>query len=120
MHKLIILIEPPRDRELFEDSWPQFLHHAERMPGLKREATIRVQNVLFGSEEIDMIHELYFDSVEELREAMASEEGQQTGAVLQRMTGGRMTLLVAEHKEDDIENIRKYHKDDESSTPDPD
>ena len=47
MHKLVILIESTAD-PAFDQNWPQFLHHAERIPGLKREATSRVTQVLFG------------------------------------------------------------------------
>jgi len=39
--------------------------------------------------------------------AMASPQGQAAGSVLQQLTAGRMTLLVAEHREDSLENIRK-------------
>ena len=32
----------------------------------------------------------------------------QTGRLLQQMTAGRLNLFLAEYKEDDLENIRKY------------
>jgi uncharacterized protein (TIGR02118 family) len=108
MNKLVILIEPPTDPFAFDEAWPSFLHQVEKMPGLKREATVRVSNILFGNDQIHMIHELFFETHAELQAAMTSPQGQTSGHILQKITGGRMTLLVAEHREDDIENIRKY------------
>jgi uncharacterized protein (TIGR02118 family) len=117
MHKLVILIEPPEDYAALEETWPQFLHLAERMPGLRRESTSRVDGVLYGSVDCAIIHELYFDSLAAIHEAMSSPEGQAAGELLQLMTAGRMTLLYADHKEDNLENIQRHRRpepDDES------
>ncbi|MEJ2264923.1 MAG: EthD family reductase [Anaerolineales bacterium] len=91
MHKLVILIEPLQDYDAFEESWPQFLHTAESMPGLRRESTSRVDGVLYGRYHCTIIHELYFDSLADIQEAMRSPE-------------------YADHKEDDLENILKFRK----------
>lgn len=112
MHKLVILVEPPKDESTFEDLWPHFLHLAESMPGLQRESTSRVDGILFGNYDVVIIHELYFESLTALKDAMSSSQGQATGELLQRMTGGRMTLLYSDHKEDDLENIHKFRKQD--------
>jgi hypothetical protein len=109
MHKLMILIESTADPS-FDRNWPQFLHHAERIPGLRREATGRVSQVLFGEMACDMIHELYFDSYTAMQQGLVSPEGQEAGRLLQHMTRGRMSLLLVDHNEDDIENIRRYQK----------
>jgi uncharacterized protein (TIGR02118 family) len=108
MYKLIILIKIPKDPLRFDETWPAFLHQAEKMPGLVREATVRVSNILFGNDQIYMIHELFFETQNELQAAMESPQGQTCGRILQKITGGRMTLMVAEHKEDDIANIQNY------------
>jgi uncharacterized protein (TIGR02118 family) len=108
MHKLVIQIEPLDDWSDFEERWPQFLHLVESMPGLLREATCRVDAFLYGDKPLAMIHELYFDSLEAAQQAMASPEGNAAGRLLQVMTHGQMTLFFADHKEDDIENLRKY------------
>ena len=55
-------------------------------------------------------HELFFDSLEALQEAMTSKAGQQAGQVLQKMTLGKLMLMVSDHNEDDMENIRRYAK----------
>lgn len=112
MHKLVILIEPAQDEVAFDELWPQFLHLAESMPGLKRESTSRVDGILFGHYDVALIHELYFESLTALKDAMSSPQGQATGELLQRMTGGHMTLLYTDHKEDELENIHKFRKQD--------
>jgi len=108
MYKLVILIEKIEDWPAFEDLWPQFLHQAEDMPGLRRETTSQVDTLIYGEGEIAFIHELYFDSRQEAHQAMASLHGEAAGRLLQTLTGGKMTLLFADHKEDDLENIRKF------------
>jgi hypothetical protein len=107
MHKLIILVESTTTPD-FHVFWPRFLHAAENIPGLRREATSRVSQVLFGDMQCSLIHELYFDSYKILQHGMASESGQEAGRLLQEMTAGRVKLLVADHSEDELENIRKY------------
>ena len=108
MYKLVILVEPPENQQELDEAWPQYLHQVEQMPGLRRETISRVDQVLYGKSLIYLIHELHFDSLESIHQAMASPQGQAAGALLQRMTGGRVTLLLADHKEDDLENILRF------------
>jgi hypothetical protein len=109
VHKLVILIETSADPH-FDQLWPQFLHRAESIPGLRREATSRVSQVLFGNLVCDLMHELFFDSRAALQQGLSSPEGQEAGRLLQGMTRGRMVLLMAEHTEDNLENIQRYRK----------
>jgi uncharacterized protein (TIGR02118 family) len=112
MHKLMILIPPTAEGPVLDAGWPEFLHHAERMPGLIREATVRVTSQLFGNHPVSMVHELFFEDQAALQEAMRSPEGLAAGQSLQHITQGRMTLLLAEHREDDIENLKQYRQND--------
>jgi uncharacterized protein (TIGR02118 family) len=107
MHKLVILIEPPEDWAAFEEMWPEFLHRVESLPELRREATCRVEQHLYGNSVYGMVHELYFDSLDAAQRAMASPHGRSAGQLLQKMTLGRMVLFFADHKEDELENIRR-------------
>jgi hypothetical protein len=109
MHKLVILIEPLEDWTALEDAWPEFLRKVESMPGLLREASSRVDRLLSGSA-YAQIHELYFDSLSSVINAMSSPDGRAAGRLLQSMTSGKMTLLIADHHEDEMENIRKYRQ----------
>ena len=119
MYKLVILVQAPGELT-FDDNWPLFLHQAEQIPGLLRETTSRVDRVLFGDVNISMIHELYFESLEALQRGMASPPGQEAGQLLQEMTAGRVVLLFADHKQDELENIRKYKKPQENGDADTD
>ncbi len=110
MHKLVILIEPPDDWAAFDEAWPQFLHHAESMPGLRREATSRVDTFLYGERTYAMMHELFFETLDDAQQAMASPAGRQAGKVLQTISSGNMVLFFADHKEDDIENLQRFKK----------
>jgi hypothetical protein len=118
MHKLVILIESSGSSATLDDRWPDFLRLAENMPGLLRETTTRVDRLLYGDHDIGLIHELFFVSLDELQRAMASPQGQKAGQILQKITRGRMSLLIAEHKEDSIENLRKYRTNNDEAKPD--
>jgi uncharacterized protein (TIGR02118 family) len=108
MYKLVILVGPLEDWTVFDETWAEFLHLVESMPGLQREATSRVDAVLYGSAPFSLIHELFFDSLDDAKQAMAAPEGRAAGKLLQEMSQGKLALYLADHKEDDIENILKY------------
>ncbi len=108
MYKLVILIDEMEDPSAFDDAWPGFLRLAESMPGLQRETFSRVESVLFAQNRPALMHELYFDTLENARAAMASPSGREAGRILQQITDGRVSLFLADHKEDSLENIRKH------------
>ena len=112
MYKLMILVHPNIEGPVFDAGWPDFLHAAESMPGLLREATVRVSATLYGTYEVSLVHELFFETHADLQIAMASSAGVTAGQIIQQLTEGQMTLLIAEHREDDIENLRQYRQDD--------
>jgi len=113
MFKLVILIESLADRQPFDAQWPEFLHLTEGMPGLRREATSLVERILYGQGNFMQVHELFFDTLSEAEQAMVSPQGQAAGRLLQQMTGGRITLFFAEHKEDELANILSYRQADD-------
>ena len=112
MHKLMILIEPQPDWQTFERIWPEFLERAEEMPGLLRETSSPVERLIHGHFHVSLVHELFFESAEAAKFALESPEGEKAGRTLQRITGGKVTLLFADHLEDDLENIRSHQKSD--------
>jgi hypothetical protein len=107
MFKLIILVESTTTPD-FHVFWPRFLQAAEDIPGLRRESTSRINQVLYGDLQCAMVHELYFDSYNALKAGLTSEPGKDAGRILQEMTAGSVRLLIADHSQDDLENIRKY------------
>ena len=110
MVKLVILIEPLDDWDRFEEAWPLFLHYAEEMPGLQREAASQVEAMLYGNSSYIQMHELFFESSEAAQEAMTSSAGQAAGRLLQQITGGKLVLFFADYKEDDIANLRSFQQ----------
>ena len=108
MHKLVILFDAPEDWQTFDAAWPQFLHQVEEMPNLRREAFSRVESFLFGSCRVVQMHELFFDTFDEVQQAMASPQGQAAGKLLQTMTAGQMTFFISDHKEDDLNRIQQF------------
>jgi uncharacterized protein (TIGR02118 family) len=104
MHKLVMLVETPEDETAFNDEWPLFLFLAGRMPGLRGETTSRVEKVLFGSVTYILMHELVFDSLDSLKEAMNSEEGRLAGTQVQKMAHGRLVLMITDHTEESLSN----------------
>ena len=112
MYKLMIIMPPDIEEPALNPAWPEFLHAAESMPGLIREATVRAAASLYGELEIGTVHELYFDTLADLQDAMRSSEGLAAGEIIQQITQGQMTLLIAEHREDVIENLLRYRQND--------
>jgi uncharacterized protein (TIGR02118 family) len=108
MYKLVILVEPQDHTSDFDAHWSEFLAAAERMPGLRREVTSRVDKVLYGKFGPHLIHELHFDSLKAAGDAMGSPEGKRTGEVLQRITGGKVSLLFADHLQDELSHIQRH------------
>lgn len=108
MSKLVILIESQLDWLNFERRWPDFLKIAEQMPGLLRETSSPVHHKIHGNFSVGFIHELYFESMSALRTAMSSPQGRQAGEILQDITDGKVTLLFADHLEDELANIEAH------------
>lgn len=108
MHKLVILIEPLEDTQLFDSKWPEFLNLAENMPGAKSEAICKIEQFLFGKIKYGLMYELFFNSLREVEEAMASPQGQAAGQVLQLITGGNISIHICNHKQDTVANIRRF------------
>ena len=111
VYKLVILIEPQDHSADFDQRWPEFLARAERMPGLRREVTSHVDKVLHGKLGAHMLHELHFDSLKAAGDAMASPEGQAAGQLLQEISGGKVTLMLTDHAQDDLARFQRANAD---------
>lgn len=100
-HKLIILFKQPANPAEFEQSWSEeFVPLAERLPGLRRVVVSHTQGGPAGPVDIYLLHELHFDSQEDLAAAMRAPEGVAAGQCLVRLAPQAVTLLFAEHMED--------------------
>ena len=99
MAKLVVLYPQPTDPDTFErryrDEHGPMVH--EQMPRLRQFTAGRVVDSPMGAGGYSHMAELTFDSVDDLRSALASEEGQRVVAHgLEISTGGPMTVLVVE------------------------
>jgi uncharacterized protein (TIGR02118 family) len=102
VHKLMLLFKKPQDVAAFETEWSErFVVLAERMPGIRRIAVIRVTGGPEGGADLHMIHEFYFDNSDALESAMISPEGQAAGKVLMSFASANVEILFAEHMEED-------------------
>ena len=99
MPKLIVLYPLPADATLFERRYR--LEHApmvtEKIPGLKKFVSSQVLGTPTGAAPYQRVAELYFDSLESLQAAMASDEGKAAVAhATEISTGGSPVVLIAE------------------------
>jgi uncharacterized protein (TIGR02118 family) len=117
MYKLVILFLPPLAWTSFETGWQKFLGMAEQMPGLRKEAVGDTEKLVFGPPSMNYkkIHELFFDSREDLETALNSEAGQKAGQWLHSFTQGRFILMIAKHMEATPEEFKKQSQDSEGS-----
>ena len=117
MYKLMILFLPPFAWASFDRGWQKFLGMAEQMPGLRKEVISDIDELVFGAPSLSYkkIHELYFDSREDLEAALRSEEGQAAGQWLQSFTQGRFSLMIAKHMQATPEEFKKQNQEPEGS-----
>jgi uncharacterized protein (TIGR02118 family) len=103
MHKLMLLFRPPTDIERFEQEWSRsFVPAAERMPGIRRITVSRAMESLGGPLDLYLVHEFFFESLLDARNAMASPSGEAAGRALMAFASGAVTLCLAEHLEEDL------------------
>ena len=117
MYKLVILFLPPFAWATFEQGWQKFLGLAEQMPGLRKEIVSDIDSLVFGPPNMNYkkIHELFFDSQEDLDAALNSEAGQKAGQWLHSFTQGQFLLMTAKHMEATPEQFKKQEGKDGSA-----
>lgn len=103
MHKLIVVLRRSPDPEAVERNWSErFVPLAERMPGLRRVFVGRTVGGPGVIPQILLVHELLFDDLESLRNAMTSPEGQAAGRALMGFAATTSDLFFSEHLEMDL------------------
>jgi uncharacterized protein (TIGR02118 family) len=102
MHKLMVVFKSSDDSLTLETQWStEFVARAERMPGLRRVSVSRIVGGPGGSVDLHLVHELYFDDLDALREALASDLGQEAGRALMDFGGENVSIYFAQHLEED-------------------
>jgi hypothetical protein len=115
VHKIVILIDPLYNETAFKQGWPVFLAQAQKLPGLRRESTSHVTNMLAGRLDYTLVYELFFDNLEDMKASLSTPAGRAAGAKLQEITRGRAVLFYADY----IENQVAEHQESGNVTPNP-
>ena len=108
MYQLILLIPSTVYLKTFDDKWPTFLEVAEQMPGLIRESVALVDQSIYGQESIRRIYTFSFQDKAALEGALVSPPGEKAGKLLHELTGGNVTLLIADFQEDTLDHIQSF------------
>lgn len=102
MHKLMVVFKSSDDSLELETRWStEFVARAERMPGIRRVSVSRVVGGPGGPVDIHLMHELYFDDLKALHDALASAQGQEAGKALIAFAGENVSIYFAQHLEED-------------------
>ena len=101
MVKLMIHFHQPADVTAFETQWSErFVPLVEKMPGILRVSVARIYGGPGEPTDLHLVHEFYFAGRNELRQAMASPEGQAAGQALMAFAADYASLSFAEHYEE--------------------
>lgn len=97
MMKFLIFVKQPPDTEVFEDNFSQrYVPAINRMPHVARAAVVRAHGAPRGEPPYYLIHELYFNSQDDLIAALNSPEGREAGAMLMTFAKDLVTMMFAE------------------------
>ena len=118
MYKLVIVfLQSFTGAKSFAMGWQKFLGLAEQMPGLRKEVISDPDEVVFGppNQKYRKVHELFFDSREDLDTALNSEAGQKAGQWLHSFTQGQFVLMISRHMEATPDDFKKEKQEPEES-----
>ncbi len=101
MAKLIALYKHPENKEAFDEHY--FNVHAPitaKIPGLREmKVTKTVGSPMGGDAKYYLMCEMYYDSLEDLKNGLRSDEGKASGKDLMGFAGDLVTLMIAEDVE---------------------
>lgn len=97
MIKLITFFRRPADVAAFETFFAQhYVPAVNAMPHVRRATVSRAAGAPGGEPPYYLIHELYFDSLTELTQALNSNEGRNAGALLLSFAQPLVNVMYAE------------------------
>ena len=106
-YQLLILIPLSVEIQSFDEGWPEFLKTAEKMPGLIQESVNRIDDAIYGQNQVRRIYSFTFKDRSTLEQALLSPPGEKAGRLLHKITRGNMILLGGEYKQDTLEDIKE-------------
>jgi uncharacterized protein (TIGR02118 family) len=97
MIKLIIFFRKPNDDQAFEMRFSEtHVPLINKMPRVKRTSVCRALGAPRGEPIFHLIHEIFFDSLEDCNYALNSAEGREAGLDLMDFSKDIVTLMFAE------------------------
>ena len=100
MAKIIVLFGKPTDPELFDKQyWQDHVPMAKQMPGLKKYTVHKVVGAPRGDPVYYQVAELEFENMDNLKSALASQAGRDSGRHSVKIATGGITFLYTESKE---------------------
>ncbi|UQW98036.1 EthD family reductase [Rummeliibacillus sp. G93] len=102
MAKVVALYKQPKDKEKFDEHY--FNVHGPvtaKIPGLREMKVTRfTKNVMTGGKpDLYLMCEMIYDSMEDLKSGMKSDEGKASGKDLMGFAGDLVTLMIGEEVE---------------------
>ncbi len=102
MAKVVALYKQPKDKEKFDEHY--FNVHGPvtaKIPGLREMKVTRfTKNVMTGGEpDLYLMCEMIYESMEDLKSGMKSDEGKASGKDLMGFAGDLVTLMIGEEVE---------------------
>ena len=98
--KIIVLFGKPTDPQLFDKQyWEGHVPIAKQMPGLRKYTVNKVIPPPKGEAAYYQVVELEFDNMDNLKKAVASQAGKESGRHGTQIATGGMTFLWAESME---------------------
>lgn len=100
MVKLVVLYKKPQDVAAFEKRY--FESHipiANKMPGLRKVEVSRMVGAPMGEAAYHLMAELYFDNMDAMKAALASQEGKDTAKDIMSFAKDIITMMFADVEE---------------------
>ena len=98
--KILVLFGKPQNPQQFDEQyWKEHVPIAKQMPGLKKYTVNKVVAAPRGEPAFYQVVELEFDNMENLKKALDSQAGKDSGRHAVKMATGGITFLYAEPKE---------------------
>ena len=101
MYKLVALFTHPADPDAFDEGFNIYLPLTDALPGLRKVIVSHAHGGPEGATPFYLMHELIFDDLLSVREAMASPPGLSAARQLWAFAADNVSLFFAEHQEEE-------------------
>ena len=100
MVKLVVLYKKPEDPKAFDERYfGQHMPIANKMPGVRKVEISKITGTPMGESEYYLLTELYFDTMEALKESMGSPEGKATAKDVMSFAKDIIYMMIADVQE---------------------